>query len=187
VDLGDLTMISSLELPEVYGLIGTFLFVFLSLYTAIFDRYHHKGFPYLYQAAAVAGFGQLIYSSICGQIHVRLLSNLFYVVFSLTNVIGLFVRMLYRRPELSNVLKCAYLFLIVLPSNLTVASLYFGYLQPGPLPLSLFPLEASPLLLVVSAIGVLAGVLATNKPEPLRAVANVTSVKIKLDNKTGKR
>ncbi len=180
-------MISSPEVPEVYGLIGTFVFLVLSIYTAIFDNHYHKGLPYLYQVAAVAGFGQLFYGSICGLMQTRFLLNLSYVIFSLANIIGLFAWMLYKKHKISNLLKYAYFFFILLPSNLTVASIYFGYLQPSPLPLSLFPLEASPLLLVLSAIGVFIGALATYKPESLRVIANVASLKVKLNNKMRKR
>jgi hypothetical protein len=49
-------------LPEFFALIGTDLFLLLSLATCLLDTRFPKMLPYVFQAAALAGFGHLLVS-----------------------------------------------------------------------------------------------------------------------------
>jgi len=176
-------LVSSLELPEVYGFTGIVLFVILSIFTAIFDKHYPKETPYLYQAAALAGFGQLAYNSMNSYLQTRILLNLSYILFSLANVAGLFIWLLLKESEVSSLLKYSYLFLIMFPASLVVAFLYLGYLQPFQIPFSILSLEAFSALFTLLTSSLILEALATYKPEYLKSLIRFVSVKVKLNHK----
>ncbi|MDH5782729.1 MAG: hypothetical protein OEZ35_03585, partial [Candidatus Bathyarchaeota archaeon] len=48
--------------PEFFALLGVNVFLAISLLTCLLDKYFPGSIPYMYQLAALTGFGQLLIS-----------------------------------------------------------------------------------------------------------------------------
>jgi hypothetical protein len=79
-------------LPEFFVLLGTDLFLLLSLLTCLLDSKFPKALPYVFQIAAVMGFGHLLISkeflSVFGE-YMRFWYSFFYLLVVLINIIAL--------------------------------------------------------------------------------------------------
>ncbi|HKZ95303.1 MAG TPA: hypothetical protein VJ249_12110 [Candidatus Bathyarchaeia archaeon] len=79
-------------LPEFFILLGTDLFLLLSLLTCLLDNRFPKALPYVFQAAAVMGFGHLLISkeffAIFGE-YMRFWYSFFYLLIALINIVAL--------------------------------------------------------------------------------------------------
>lgn len=77
--------------PEFFALLGIDLFLAISLLTCLLDRHFPWQLPYLYQLAALAGFGQLLVSkefiAIFGE-YMRFWYSFLYLIVALGNIIG---------------------------------------------------------------------------------------------------
>lgn len=81
----------SLLQPEFFALLGTDLFLALSLLTCLLDNRFPKAIPYIYQAAALVGFGHLLASrDLLGGFgeYTRFWYCLFYLTVALANIVG---------------------------------------------------------------------------------------------------
>ena len=79
-------------LPEFFLLLGTDLFLLLSLLTCLLDSKFPKALPYVFQIASVMGFGQLLISkeflAIFGE-YMRFWYCFFYLLVALINIVAL--------------------------------------------------------------------------------------------------
>jgi len=77
--------------PEFFALLGIDLFLAISLLTCLLDRHFPWQLPYIYQLAALAGFGQLLVSkefmAIFGE-YMRFWYSLLYLIVALANIIA---------------------------------------------------------------------------------------------------
>jgi len=78
--------------PEFFILLGTDLFLAISLLVCLLDRHFPSHLPYLYQVAALAGFGQLLvsrnFTDLFGD-YMRFWYSLIYLVVALANIIAI--------------------------------------------------------------------------------------------------
>ena len=83
-------------LPEFFLLLGTDLFLLLSLLTCLLDSRFPKALPYIFQVAAVMGFGHLLVSKEFLAIfseYMRFWYCFFYLLVALINIIALNVHL----------------------------------------------------------------------------------------------
>jgi hypothetical protein len=77
--------------PEFFALLGLDLFLAISLLTCLLDRHFPWQLPYLYQVAALAGFGQLLVSrefiTVFGE-YMRFWYSLIYLIVALANIVA---------------------------------------------------------------------------------------------------
>jgi hypothetical protein len=77
--------------PEFFALLGIDLFLAVSLLTCLLDRHFPWQLPYVYQLAALAGFGQLLVSrefmAFFGD-YMRFWYSLLYLVVALANIVA---------------------------------------------------------------------------------------------------
>jgi hypothetical protein len=77
--------------PEFFALLGIDLFLAVSLLTCLLDRHFPWQLPYLYQFAALAGFGQLLVSKgfieFFGE-YTRFWYSLLYLIMALANIVA---------------------------------------------------------------------------------------------------
>jgi hypothetical protein len=77
--------------PEFFALLGIDLFLAISLLTCLLDRHFPWHLPYLYQLAALAGFGQLLVSKefmVFFDEYMRFWYSLMYLIVALANIIA---------------------------------------------------------------------------------------------------
>jgi hypothetical protein len=78
--------------PEFFALLGIDLFLAVSLLTCLLDRHFPWQLPYVYQLAALAGFGQLLVSrefiAFFGE-YMRFWYSLLYLIVALANIIAI--------------------------------------------------------------------------------------------------
>jgi hypothetical protein len=90
--------------PEFFILLGVDLFLAISLLTCLLDRHFPWQLPYLYQVAALAGFGQLIVSREFMQLfdeYMRFWYSVIYLVVALANIVALNVYLGYLKKLLT--------------------------------------------------------------------------------------
>jgi len=77
--------------PEFFALLGIDLFLAISLLTCLLDKHFPWQLPYIYQLAALAGFGQLLVSrefmAFFGE-YMRFWYSLLYLIVALANIIA---------------------------------------------------------------------------------------------------
>ena len=78
-------------LPEFFALLSVDIFLLLSLLTCLMDDRLPKAVPYIYQIAALIGFGHLLVSKdfllIFGD-YMRFWYNFFYLIVALANIVA---------------------------------------------------------------------------------------------------
>jgi len=77
--------------PEFFALLGVNLFLAMSLLTCLLERHFPWHLPYLYQLAALAGFGQLLVSREFMEFfgdYTRFWYSLLYLIVALANIIA---------------------------------------------------------------------------------------------------
>jgi len=79
-------------LPEFFALLAIDLFLLLSLLTCLLEERFPKAIPYVYQIAALIGFGHLLVSkdflTVFGQ-YMRFWYNFFYLTVALANIVAI--------------------------------------------------------------------------------------------------
>jgi hypothetical protein len=77
--------------PEIFALLGIDLFLVISLLTCLLEKHFPGQIPYLYQLAALAGFGQLLVSrefmAFFGE-YMRFWYSLLYLIVALANIVA---------------------------------------------------------------------------------------------------
>ncbi len=90
--------------PEFFLLLGVDLFLAISLLACLLDRHFPWQLPYLYQVAALAGFGQLIVSREFMQLfgeYMRFWYSVIYLVVALANIVAINVYLGYLKKLLT--------------------------------------------------------------------------------------
>jgi len=151
---------SSALLPEFFAILGTDIFLAMSLLTCLLDRYVPKAVPYVYQIVALAGFGHLLISknflTIFGE-YMRFWYCFFYLLVALANVVAINIYLAASR-KLWNLAK-TFAGAVTVPATLTVAFFLSNYVGQAAYPLvSLpqIPLEFSYLAIVTFDVAVIA-------------------------------
>ena len=137
-------------LPEFFALLSVDIFLLLSLLTCLLDDRLPKAVPYIYQIAALIGFGHLLLSKdfllIFGD-YMRFWYNFFLLVVALANIVAVNVYLAVERKLWA--LAKAWAGAVTFP--VTVISVFFvsnySFLQGAEFPLLLLQIG-----LVVSAI-----------------------------------
>lgn len=154
--------------PEFFALLGLNIFLALSLLACLLERNFPAILPYVYQSAALFGFGQLWVTKeflpIFGD-DMRLWYHLIYLSVAIANVIAIDLYIAFRNKQ--KILSWIYSGTVVLP--LVLVSLFFVSVYTNSMPLSLPPLPPisfqSVYLLLALCIGVLAiGIMTSTKP-----------------------
>jgi len=153
-------------LPEFFMLLGINVFLSISLLTCLLDRHFPSAMPFVYQVAALAGFGQLwisrTFMSVFGD-EMRFWYCLFYLVVAVANVISVnFYVGLKKMWALAGVLSGAVTFPTV-SASLFFISVY-AYGKAPPLPFPAVPVEITTTLIVFCLV--LLGVCAVLSLKP---------------------
>ena len=126
--------------PEFFLLLGIDLFLAISLLSCLLDRYFPGHLSYLYQVAALAGFGQLLVSkefmTLFGD-YMRFWFSLLYLIIALGNIVAINVYLgIIKR--LFNYAK-AFMFTVTFPSFAVVAFFLASYSSVASHPMAIFP------------------------------------------------
>lgn len=119
-------------LPEFFALLGIDLFLMLSLLTCLLDDRLPKALPYIYQFAALAGFGHLLISknffAVFGD-YMRFWYCFIYLLVSLANIVAvnIYFAAVKKQWTLAKVWSGAVSFPTILISIFFVSN--YGYLQ----------------------------------------------------------
>jgi len=126
--------------PEFFALLGIDLFLAISLLTCLLDRHFPWQLPYVYQLAALAGFGQLIVSrefiALFGE-YMRFWYSLLYLVVALANIVAVNVYLGIMK-KLLNYAK-VFLFTVTFPALSLTAFFLSNYAEVALHPLIMAP------------------------------------------------
>jgi len=110
--------------PEFFALLGVDLFLAISLLTCLLDRHFPWQLPYLYQLAALAGFGQLLVSkeflALFGE-YMRFWYSFLYLIVALANIVAVNAYLGIMKKLLSH--AKVFMFAVTFPA-LTVAAFF---------------------------------------------------------------
>ncbi len=126
--------------PEFFALLGIDLFLAVSLLTCLLDRHFPWHLPYLYQVAALAGFGQLIVSRefmLSFGEYMRFWYSLLYLVVALANIIAVNVYLGVVK-KLMNYAK-VFVFTVTAPALFVTGFFVATYSNIAVHPLVMFP------------------------------------------------
>ena len=126
--------------PEFFVLLGLDLFLAISLITCLLDKHFPWQLPYLYQVAALAGFGQLIVSSefmsLFGD-YMRFWYSFLYLIVALANIVAVNIY-LGLIKKLLNYAK-VFMFAVTFPVLSLTALFLSNYAQVAIHPLLMIP------------------------------------------------
>jgi len=148
-------------LPELLAMVSSDLFLVLSLLACLLDDKVPKALPYIFQIAALSGFGHLLVSRmfmIEFDETMRYWYNVFYLGVALTSIVAVNVYLATSKKDwtLAKVWSGTVTFPALVISMLSVYS--FGYLQGPILPPLLPPLLITfSCLMLAATVGVLLG------------------------------
>jgi hypothetical protein len=157
--------LASALLPEFFALLGIDLFLMLSLLTTLLDDRMPKALPYIYQLAALVGFGHLLISknffTVFGE-YMRFWYNFIFLLVALANIVAVnvYFGVVNKQWTIAKFWSGAVTFPAILISIFFVAN--YGYLQGMSFPLFL------QVALVLSAIIMGTSVAIFLSPEVLR-------------------
>jgi hypothetical protein len=156
--------------PEVFVLVGITVFVALSLLTSLFDCSFPAVVPYVYQIAALAGFGQIwmSYAFFCFFVEPRFWCSLLYLVVALCNIIAVNVYIAIKKKLLSGAV--AFLGTVTVPAffiSFLSVSAYFNGLAIWMPPLPIVPMESLYAVLVICTLILGFSVIVSVHPETL--------------------
>jgi hypothetical protein len=146
-------------LPELFALLSIDLFVLLSLLTCLLEDRFPKAIPYIYQVAALVGFGHLLISksflTTFGE-YMRFWYNVFYLAISLANVVA--INIYFAVPKRMWTLAKAWASAVTFPTMfISVFFVYnYNYLKGASFPLLMTQLI---LVLSVATLGITVAVL----------------------------
>ncbi|MEM3457870.1 MAG: hypothetical protein QXN36_05440 [Candidatus Bathyarchaeia archaeon] len=126
--------------PEFFALLGIDLFLAVSLLTCLLDRHFPWHLPYLYQVAALAGFGQLIVSKefmLSFGEYMRFWYSLLYLVVALANIVAVNAYLGIVK-KLLNYAK-VFMFTVTLPSIVLATFFVTNYADIAVHPLVMLP------------------------------------------------
>jgi hypothetical protein len=138
-------------LPEFFALLGTDLFLMLSLLACLLEDRFPKALPYIYQVAALAGFGHLLISrdflAFSGE-YTRFAYCLVYLIVAWANIVAINIYLVAIK-ELYALAK-VWLGAITFPATLISG---FFVSQYASMQASLSPILQTSLLLIALAMG----------------------------------
>lgn len=152
-------MIAFVLQPEFFALLGIDFFLLLSLVTCLLDERFPKVIPYIYQIAAVYGFGHLLISrnflDMFGD-YTRFWYSFLYLVVALANIVALniYLAVVKRQHNISNIWLGAVTFPSILVSMFFV--IQYSLIQNS---MPSLVLQIS-LLISASVMGISLGILA---------------------------
>ena len=146
---------SSPLLPEFFALLGIDLFLILSLLTCLLDDRFPKAIPYVYQAAALAGFGHLMISKdflvVFGE-YMRFWYCFFYIVVALANIVAVNIYLGIVK-KLLNYAR-VFMFTVTFPAMSLSVLFLFNYAETAANPPIMVPqLFGENALIVIVALG----------------------------------
>jgi hypothetical protein len=150
-------------LPELFALLSSDLFLLLSLLTCLLEERFPKAVPYIYQVAALMGFGQLAVSKMfltVFDVDLRFWYNFFYLAVGLANVVAvnLYLAVSKKTWILAKVWSASVTFPTVFISIFFIYN--YGYLQGATFPMLTVDLI---LILAVVILGIAVAVLLSPK------------------------
>jgi hypothetical protein len=128
--------------PELFALLSIDLFLLLSLLTCLLEERFPKAIPYIYQIAALIGFGHLLVSkeflTTFGE-YTRFWYNFFYLSIALANIVALnlYLAVLKKLWTLAKAWSGAVTFPTIAISVFLAAN--YGYAKGAQLPFLLLP------------------------------------------------
>ena len=126
--------------PEFFALVGIDLFLAVSLLACLLDRHFPWQLPYVYQLAALAGFGQLLVSrefiAFFGE-YMRFWYSLLYLIVALGNIVAINVYLGIMK-KLMNYAK-VFMFTVTFPALSVTAFFLSNYAQIAVHPLVMVP------------------------------------------------
>ena len=150
-------------LPELFALLSSDLFLLLSLLTCLLEERFPKAVPYIYQVAALMGFGHLAVSKMfltVFDVDLRFWYNFFYLAVGLANVVAvnLYLTVAKKTWILAKVWSASVTFPTVFISIFFIYN--YGYLQGAT-----FPMLTVDLILILSVVilGIAVAVLLSPK------------------------
>jgi len=164
-------MPSPLFPSELFIMVGINVFVALSLLTSLFDEPFPKVVPYVYQLAALAGFGQfwVNYVFFSSFVEARFWCSMFYLTVAVGNVIAANIYIAINKKSFAQ--TTAFLGAVTIPmifiSFLSVSSYVNGIVIPM-LPLPIVPVESLYIVFIVCVILLGFSMVASMEPERLR-------------------
>ena len=153
-------------LPELFALLSSDLFLLLSLLTCLLEERFPKAVPYIYQVAALMGFGHLAVSKMfltVFDVDLRFWYNFFYLAVGLANVVAVNVYLAVSKKTwiLAKVWSASVTFPTVFISVFFVYN--YGYLQEA-----IFPIVTVDLILILSVVILGTAVAVLLSPKLLR-------------------
>jgi hypothetical protein len=150
-------------LPELFAMLSSDMFLLLSLLTCLLEDKFPKAVPYVYQMAAVMGFGHLVVSRMFLTVFDEYMCfwyNLFYLAVALANVVAvnLYLAVSKKKWTLAKVWSSAVTFPTVFISIMLVYN--YTYLQGATFPTLMLNLL---LVLFVVILGISVTVLLSPK------------------------
>lgn len=150
-------------LPELFALLSSDLFLLLSLLTCLLEERFPKAVPYIYQVAALMGFGHLAVSKMfltVFDVDLRFWYNFFYLAVGLANVVAvnLYLAVSKKTWILAKVWSASVTFPTMFISIFFVYN--YGYLQGA-----IFPMLTVDLILMLAVVilGIAVAVLLSPK------------------------
>ncbi len=135
--------------PEFFALLGIDLFLAISLITCLLDKHFPWQIPYIYQLAALAGFGQLLVSReflTFFDDYMRFWYSLLYMVVAVANIIAVNVYL----GMLKKLLKYAkvYMFTVTFPALSLAVFFLSSYAEVAVHPLVIAPQISWPIAFI---------------------------------------
>jgi hypothetical protein len=161
-------------LPEFFALLSIDIFLLLSLLTCILEDRFPKAVPYIYQVAALVGFGHLLVSrdflAVFGE-YMRFWYNFFYLLVALGNIVAINLYLAVEKKTWA--LAKAWSGVVTFP--LTLISVFFvsnySYLQGAEFPTLILQVG-----LVISAVVMGVGISIFLSPDLLNKLRRKTEV-----------
>jgi len=126
--------------PELFALLGLNIFEASSVLTCLLDEHFPTMIPYIFQLAALAGFGQLLISreflSIFGE-YTRFWYCLFYFIVAISNVIALNVYLAFFKKL--QLISKAFLGSVTVPAVLSAVFFIYNYVSVSSHPFVVTP------------------------------------------------
>lgn len=150
-------------LPELFAMLASDMFLLLSLLTCLLEDRFPKAVPYVYQMAAIMGFGHLVVSRMFLTVfdeYMRFWYNIFYLAVALANVVAvnLYLAVSKKRWTLAKVWSSAVTFPTIFISIMLIYN--YSYLQGATFPTLMLNLI---LVLFVVILGISVSVLLSPK------------------------
>ena len=159
--------------PEVFMFIGVNVFIAMSLLISIFEEPFPKALPYVFQIAALAGFGQIWanYAFLSGFVEARFWSSMFYLAVAMISVVGINLYVAFRKKLVSSagILLGAFTIPTSSLSFFLVSAYVNGMAIPMPA-LPIVPIESLATILVLSMVILGLSILLYLKPDKLKKI-----------------